>query len=90
MFATYKTLCTPKLVKLSAIACTAVLMTACASQKIATVDKRPVYVRGVPNYYIVRNGDTLSKIATTYGLDYRRVGALNGLDSNYTIYPGQR
>lgn len=90
MFATYKTLCTPKLVKLSAIACTAVLMSACASQKIATVDKRPVYVRGVPNYYIVKNGDTLSKIATTYGLDYRRVGALNGLDSNYTIYPGQR
>lgn len=80
----------PTVLRLGTVACLAALLTACASQPISTVSKRPVYVRGVPNYYIVKNGDTLSKIATMYGLDYRRVGALNGLDSNYTIYPGQR
>ncbi len=29
-------------------------------------------------------------IAFRYGLDYRRLGAANGLASPYTIYPGQR
>lgn len=80
----------PTVLRLGTVGCIAALLTACASQPISTVSKRPVYVRGVPNYYIVKNGDTLSKIATMYGLDYRRVGALNGLDGNYTIYPGQR
>lgn len=63
-------------------------LTGCASRNMPTTG--PVYVKGVPSYYIVQSGDTLSKIATRYGLDYRRIGALNGLDSNYTIYPGQR
>lgn len=61
----------------------------CASQP-TNYEQPPVYVRGVPSYYIVQPGDTLSRIATRYGLDFRRVGALNGLDANYTIYPGQR
>ncbi|MDO5769441.1 MAG: M23 family metallopeptidase [Psychrobacter sp.] len=44
---------------------------------------------GVPNYYQVRRGDTVSHIAARYGLNYRQLGALNGLDSQYTIYTGQ-
>ncbi|ELA08634.1 peptidase M23B [Moraxella macacae 0408225] len=54
-----------------------------------TVNTRPASPN-TPNYYIVQRGDTLSKIAMRYGLDYRQIGALNRLDSNYTIKVGQR
>lgn len=40
--------------------------------------------------YTVLAGDTMYSIAFRYGLDYRRLGAANGLGSPYTIYPGQR
>ncbi|UNK04846.1 peptidoglycan DD-metalloendopeptidase family protein [Psychrobacter raelei] len=48
-----------------------------------------VNARGVPNYYQVKSGDTVSHIAARYGLNYRQIGALNRLDSKYTIYAGQ-
>lgn len=63
------------------------LMTACSS---SPARQQPVYVKSVPAYHIVRSGESLSRIAVRYGLDYRRIAALNGLDGNYTIYPGQR
>lgn len=69
------------------------VLTACSSappNMSNNLPQRPIYVNGVPNFYVVQSGDTLSKIATRYGLDYRRIGALNGLDSNYTIHVGQR
>ncbi len=45
--------------------------------------------QGVPNYHLVKRGDTVSQIASRYRLNYRQVGAINGLDSKYTIYTGQ-
>lgn len=45
--------------------------------------------QGVPNYHRVQRGDTVSQIASRYRLNYRQIGALNGLDSKYTIYSGQ-
>ncbi|GAA0313210.1 M23 family metallopeptidase [Psychrobacter aestuarii] len=45
--------------------------------------------QGVPNYYQVKRGDTVSQIASRYNLSYRQIGALNNLDSKYTIYSGQ-
>ena len=45
--------------------------------------------QGVPNYYQVKRGDTVSQIASRYNLNYRQIGALNNLDSQYTIYSGQ-
>ena len=45
--------------------------------------------QGVPNYHRVQRGDTVSQIAERYRLNYRQIGALNGLDSKYTIYSGQ-
>ena len=45
--------------------------------------------QGVPNYHRVQRGDTVSQIAARYNLNYRQIGALNGLDSKYTIYSGQ-
>ena len=40
--------------------------------------------------YTVQRGDTLYSIAFRYGLDYRKLGAANGIAAPYTIYPGQR
>ncbi len=45
--------------------------------------------QGVPNYYLVKRGDTVSQIASNYRLNYRQIGAMNNLDSKYTIYTGQ-
>ena len=45
--------------------------------------------QGVPNYHRVQRGDTVSQIAARYRLNYRQIGALNGLDSKYTIHTGQ-
>ena len=45
--------------------------------------------KGVPNYHRVQRGDTVSQIAERYRLSYRQIGAMNGLDSKYTIYSGQ-
>ncbi len=45
--------------------------------------------QGVPNYYLVKRGDTVGQIAERYRMSYRQIGALNGLDSKYTIYTGQ-
>ncbi|KEA64353.1 Lipoprotein NlpD [Marinobacterium lacunae] len=43
-----------------------------------------------PARYTVRQGDTLYSIAWRYGLDYRQLASMNGIDSRYTIYPGQK
>ena len=45
--------------------------------------------QGVPNYHLVKRGDTLSQIAERYRINYRQVASLNDLDSKYTIYSGQ-
>ncbi len=42
-----------------------------------------------PNRYQVQQGDTVSKIALRYGLDWRALSRLNQLDANHTIYVGQ-
>lgn len=73
----------------------AIAMTGCAtkpSYKLPSQSGNQVVTnpQGVPNYYQVQRGDTVSQIASRYRLDYRQIGALNGLDSKYTIYTGQR
>ena len=43
-----------------------------------------------PTYYTVQSGDTISKIAMRYGLDYQNVARMNQVGSDYVIYVGQR
>lgn len=64
-----------------------VLMVGCASKP--QVPARRV-VLPAPDSYVVQRGDTVSKIAARYGLDYQEIGRINQLDANYTIYPNQR
>ena len=73
----------------------AIAMTGCAtkpSYRLPSQSGNQVVTnpQGVPNYYQVQRGDTVSQIASRYRLDYRQIGALNGLDSKYTIHTGQR
>jgi len=41
------------------------------------------------NYYTVQRGDTLSGIATRYGVTVRYLVSLNGIQNPNLIYPGQ-
>ena len=66
-------------------------MVGCAG-KLGNRDKvaAPVVNYGnIPSRYQVQSGDTVSKIANRYGLNWRDISALNKLDDNHTIYKGQ-
>lgn len=68
---------------------------------IACSQKSPNYVKqtmrhsvvsqknSMPNRYQVKAGDTVSKIAQAYGLSWRELSLLNGLDDKHTIHVGQ-
>jgi len=45
---------------------------------------------GVPGTYVVQRDETLYRIATRHGLDWRDVARRNGIGPPYLIYPGQR
>ncbi len=54
---------------------------------------RPVRVVSnvaVPTYYVVKSGDSLSKIALRYNLDYRDIARMNQIGNDYVIQVGQR
>jgi lipoprotein NlpD len=44
----------------------------------------------VPEWHVVRAGETLYAIAQRYGLDYRELARWNGIDTSYLIHPGDR
>lgn len=63
------------------------------SSGYAPVTERSLGARAsgpTPAHYTVRSGDTLYSIAWRYGLDYRQLARINGIDRHYTIYPGQK
>jgi len=41
-------------------------------------------------YYVIKTGDTLSKIAPKYKTTWQKIAQLNGLKAPYVIYPGRR
>lgn len=43
-----------------------------------------------PAFHTVQKGDTLYAVALEYGLDYKELAELNGLEAPYTIRVGQR
>ena len=77
----------------SAFVITVLTLTGCATKPAYQGSQsNPTIVtnsQGVPNYHVVKRGDTVSQIAERYRLNYRQIGAMNGLDSKYTIYSGQ-
>ncbi|WP_227430719.1 M23 family metallopeptidase [Psychrobacter sp. I-STPA6b] len=76
----------------SLVLATVAIFSGCATPIPQNVKPTPTIVnneRGVPNYYHVRAGDTVSQIAGRYGLSIGQIKELNHLDSQYTIYVGQ-
>lgn len=74
------------------------MLAACAPRQFAPVEDRSPAQRPpapasqpqqAPPVYEVRRGDTLYSISFRYGLDWRRVADWNGIQSPYTIRPGQ-
>jgi lipoprotein NlpD len=63
-----------------------ILLASCSSEPY-----RPAAGRGyaAPGSYVVRSGDTVSKIAARFRVDYRELARLNNIGSDYLIYPGQ-
>ncbi len=64
------------------------IVVGCASKPI---HQRPhgFYQHGIPERYQVRRGDTVSKIAARYDLNWREISRINRLDANHTIRVGQ-
>lgn len=69
----------------------AILLLACGSgPNFAPVEDLHSPPERVPEYYVVRSGDTLFSIAFRYGLDFRGLASANGIGRGYAIYPGQK
>lgn len=63
----------------------AFVVTGCASKPQVTSRSAGVS----PEFYVVRAGDTLSKIGSRYGMSYQTLAALNDIAPPYNIYVGQ-
>lgn len=66
-----------------------VFLSACSS------NRAPVHDRMTPgsnklSHHIVSRGETLYSIAWRYGVDYKDLARRNGINRQYTIYPGQK
>ncbi|NHB57751.1 peptidoglycan DD-metalloendopeptidase family protein [Acinetobacter sp. 194] len=64
----------------------AVAITGCASKPQIN---NPTRYANAPDYYTVRSGDTLSSIATRYGLSYQSIADMNDIAPPYRIYVNQ-
>ena len=49
----------------------------------------PIANNGSNNSYVVKSGDTLSGIASRYGMSTSALASLNGISNANLIYPGQ-
>lgn len=69
--------------------CVIALLGGCASKGPAPVGGWD-WVGPVPDgYYLIRRGDTLSEVATRYGVGLRTLAGWNGLESPDSIYAGR-
>lgn len=75
----------PTTKSLSLCLCLSLAMVGCASKPTNPTGR---FV-SVPATHQVKLGDTISKIAQTYNLNWRDISELNNLDANHTIYAGQ-
>ncbi|HEY7776399.1 MAG TPA: peptidoglycan DD-metalloendopeptidase family protein [Kineobactrum sp.] len=66
------------------------LLYGCASGAPAPIEDRRGNAPTSGSSYTVQRGDTLYAIAFRFGQDYRALAMSNGIQSPYTIYPGQR
>jgi lipoprotein NlpD len=65
------------------------------SSSSSSVAARPAktarsYSSNRATYHVVRSGETLYSIARKYGMEYRTLASINGIQSPFTVYKGQR
>ena len=53
-------------------------------------DIRGLYQEYTEQSYVVKSGDTLSKIAVKYGTTYQQLAKMNGIKNPDKIYTGQK
>lgn len=70
---------------LSLCLCLSLAVVGCASKPTNPTGKTIT----APDTHRVKLGDTVSKIAQEYNLNWRAISELNNLDANHTIYVGQ-
>jgi lipoprotein NlpD len=75
-----------KTLVLSTVVVSTVVLSGCASKPLVNNNAR---YATAPEFYTVRSGDTLSGIATRYGLSYVSVAEMNDIAEPYRIYVGQ-
>lgn len=71
---------------MSVVAISAVAITGCASKPQIN---NPTRYANAPDFYTVRSGDTLSGIASRYGLSYISVAEMNDIAPPYRIFVNQ-
>ncbi len=65
------------------------VLTGCASKSPAPVSERGGQTSAARDTYTVKSGDTLRSIAREYGMDYRELIAMNGIESPDRITVGK-
>lgn len=71
---------------ITVVSVTAISLVGCASKPQIN---NPTRYAAAPDFYTVRSGDTLSKIAARYGLSYISVAEMNDIAPPYRIYVNQ-
>ncbi|MGH1373214.1 MAG: peptidoglycan DD-metalloendopeptidase family protein [Cellvibrionaceae bacterium] len=67
------------------------VLSACSSStNRAPVQDRTSVSSSKLGYHLVAKGETLYSIAWRYGIDYKKLAKANGVNSSFTIYPGQK
>jgi lipoprotein NlpD len=69
--------------------CLILLLGGCASNAPAPVGGWDWVGPAPDGYYLIRQGDTLSEVATRHGIGLRTLASWNGLESPYSIYAGR-
>jgi len=65
------------------------LVSGCSGWKPGEDGSASSYKKTPDGYYRVKRGDTLHAIAFKFGMDWRSIASLNGIQPPYTIYPDQ-
>lgn len=71
------------------VLCLILLLGGCASKAPAPVGGWDWVGPAPDGYYLIRQGDTLSEVATRHGVGLRTLAGWNGLESPYSIYAGR-
>ncbi len=68
---------------------TLLFLSACSANRAPVSDRGALHSNKL-TYHIVSRGETLYSIAWRYGVDYKDLARRNGINRQFTIFPGQK